>query len=264
MVDIHKTAVIGEKVRLGKNVKIHPYAVLDGQIEVGDGCEIGPFVYLTGWAEIGKGSRIYSGATVGEPPQDYDFDGTPGLVRIGEHTVIREGVTIHTPVKGDQGGVTSVGNEVMLMVNSHVAHNVIVGDRTVVANNTPLAGYVEVGHDVFISGNCGVHQFCRIGSYAMVGVLTRVTQDIPPFFLINGPVAEARGLNSVGLRRKGFLRQERANLKEAYKAIYSGMERKRVYEELLGKFPEDQNVHYLVNFCKDASKRGFVGQHRHA
>lgn len=264
MVDVHKTAIIGKDVVLGRNVTIHPYAVLDGRIKVGDGCEIGPFVHITGWVEIGEETRIYSHASIGEHPQDYGFDGTPGLVKIGSRSIIREAVTIHTPVHGDEGTVTQVGDEVMLMVNAHVAHNVQVGDRSVVANNTPLAGYVEVGHDVFISGNCGVHQFCRIGSYAMVGVLTRVTQDVPPFVLVNGPVAETRGLNSVGLRRKGFSSQERSILKDAYKAIYSGRDRKLVYEELLQKYPNDTHVKELVTFCQQATKRGIVGAHHNA
>jgi len=254
---IHPTAIIGPDVVLGKDVVIHPYAVLDGKISVGDGCEIGPFVHLTGWVTIGAKTKIYAGAAIGTPPQDYSFDGTPGLVEIGENCVLREYVTVHTPVRGGEGEKTVVGNNCFLMANSHVAHNAKLGKNVVLANGCLLAGYVEIGDYAFLSGNSAVHQHCRIGAYVMVGGLSKVVQDVPPYVLCDGSPAVAHGLNVVGLRRRGFTQEQRSLLKALYKTLYSGIGLREAVAKMR-EMASDPMVAYFVDFVEKAEKRGIV------
>jgi len=254
---IHPTAVIGPDVVLGKGVTIHPYAVLDGKITVGDGCEIGPFVHLTGWVTIGRNTRIYAGAAIGTPPQDYSFDGTPGLVEIGENCILREYVTVHTPVHGGEGEKTMVGDNCFLMANAHVAHNAKLGKNVVMANGCLLAGYVEVEDFAFLSGNSAVHQHCRVGAYAMVGGLSKVVQDVPPYVLCDGSPAVAHGLNVVGLRRRGFTAEQRSMLKQLYKTLYSGVSLAEAIARMKG-MATDPLVAHFVQFVEKAEKRGII------
>ncbi len=257
MSDVHPTAIVGDKVRLGERVKISPYAVLDGEINIGDDCEIGPFVHITGLVNIGARTRILSAAAIGEPPQDLSYDGTPGLVEIGSDCVLREYVTVHTPIEGDQGKITSVGDHCFFMANSHVAHNVKVGSHVIMANGALLAGFVQVGDYAFISGNVAVHQFCRIGSYVMVGGLAKVVQDVPPFVMVDGTPAHVHGLNIVGLRRGGFDRVQRSRIKEAFKLLYSGISFKEAVKKLKEKTGDDPLIHEMIEIAEN-TKRGLV------
>jgi UDP-N-acetylglucosamine acyltransferase len=261
MNNIHPTAILGPDVVLGDNVTIEPYAVLDGRITLGDGVRVGPFVHLTAWVEVGAGTRIFAGAAIGEPPQDYSWDGVPGLVKIGEKCILREYVTVHTPVKGGEGEMTTVGNEAFLMANVHIAHNVKIGSHTVVANATLFGGWVSVGENAFVSALCAVHQNSRIGDYAIVGHQSKITQDVPPFMMCDGNPAVIHGLNVVGLRRKGIDSAQRAKIKDAFKMLYSGGSIREANAEIEAKYSSDELVMKLVNFVK-ASKRGIVSAQR--
>lgn len=260
MNNIHPTAFIGKNVILGNNVTILPYTVLDGNIEIGDDCIMGPSAHIKGWVKVGSGTQIHSFSTIGDAPQDYSFDGTPGLVEIGRNCIIREGVTIHTPVHGDEGEKTSIGNNVFLMVNSHVGHNSKVGDNSILVNGTLLAGYVTVEENVVTSGNVAIHQFCRVGAFVMIGGLSKVVQDVPPFIMTDGNPAIAHGINAVGLKRKGFGQEERTIIKNAYKILYSGKARAEALEEMLREYPNNKHILRIVEFVK-ASKRGIIGYH---
>jgi len=261
MSEFHPTVIIGKDVRIGKNVKIHPYCVIDGEIEIADECEIGPFVRITGWVKIGKGTVIYPFAAIGEPPQDYSFDGQKGLIEIGEECIIREGVTIHTPVNGVGGEKTIVGNKCFLMANSHVAHNCKLGNNVILANGCLLAGYVEVEDFAFLSGNVTVHQHCRIGEYSMTSGLSKIPQDIPPYSLVEGSPAEFRGINVVGLKRRGFSEEDRKIIKQAYKILY---DKSRPRSESLAiiekEYSSNKYVAHIVDFVKK-SKRGILNSH---
>jgi UDP-N-acetylglucosamine acyltransferase len=254
---IHPTAIIGKNVKLGDGVEIEPYTCLDGDIEIGDNCRLGPMVSVRGWVKIGPGTTIHPHASLGEPPQDYAFDGQPGLVDIGAHCLIREGVTIHTPVNGASGQTTHVGNHVFLMTCSHVGHNAHLGDHAILASGCVLGGHVQVEERAFLSGNVAVHQFCRVGAYAIVGGLSKVTQDIPPYMLANGDTARVYGINVVGLRRNQFTQDDRSRIKDAYKAIYSGRILRTVLAELEQKHQANATVMRLVNFVQNA-KRGIA------
>jgi UDP-N-acetylglucosamine acyltransferase len=257
MNQIHPTVLIDSHVQLGENIKIHPYSLIEGQIEIGDGVEIGPFVHISGWAKIGKNTKIYSGASIGNPPQDYSFDGQKGLIEIGENCCVREGATIHTPVHGDKGEKTIVGNNVLMMVNSHVAHNCIVGNNAIMVNGSLLGGYAILEESAILSGNVAVHQLCRVGAYSMVGGLGKVVQDIPPFMMADGVPAVVHGLNVVGLRRNGFTQADRSVIKDVYKTIYSGFLLKESLKQLEEKYKNNANVERMINFIRN-SKRGIV------
>ncbi len=186
MSEIHPTAIIGKNVKIGNDVRIHPYTVIDGDVEILDGCEIGPLARITGWVKIGEGTKIHSFAAIGEQPQDYSFNDEKGLIKIEKNCIIREGVTVHTPVGGEKGEKTIVGDECFLMANSHVAHNCKLGKGVILANGCLLAGYVEVENYAFLSGNVVVHQFSRVGEYSMTAGQSKIPQDIPPYSLVEG------------------------------------------------------------------------------
>jgi UDP-N-acetylglucosamine acyltransferase len=259
MNNIHPTAILGPEVVLGDNITVEPYAILDGRITLGNRVRVGPYVHLTGWVEVGAGTRIHSGAAIGEPPQDYSWDGVPGLVKIGENCILREFVTVHTPVKGGEGEMTIVGDEAFLMANVHIAHNVKIGIRTVIANATLFGGWVTVGENAFVSGLCAVHQNSRVGDYSIIGHNSKITQDVPPYMMCDGNPAAIYGLNVVGLRRKGIDSAQRAKLKDAFKTLYSGRSIREANAEIEAKYSSDELVMKLVNFVK-ASKRGIIAQ----
>lgn len=260
MSDIHSTAVIGKNVTLGQNVTVSPYAVIEGDIEIGDGCHIGPFVHIMGYVKMGKNNKVHSAAAIGEAPQDLSWDGKPGLIEIGDNNAIREYVTIHTPIHGDQGGKTVLGSDCLLMVNSHLGHNAIVHDGVILANGCVLAGFTDIGDCAFLSGNVAVHQHCRVGAFSMTGGLGKVVQDVPPYCMADGNPAQYHGLNVVGLKRKGFNQEQRTRIKDAYNIIYGPRLRKEALAEAEGKYGQDEIVMQIVAFVKN-SKRGIIGFH---
>lgn len=258
MSDIHPTAVLGKNVKIGKDVKILPYCVIDGDVEIGDGCEIGPFVHVTGWVKMGGGCKVYAGAAIGTSPQDYSYDGTPGLVEIGEKCLIRESATIHTPVVKDHpGDKTVLGDGVFMMANSHVGHNVKIGSGTVLVNSAAMGGYVVVEENVFLSACVCVHQFCRIGAYAIVGAVTKVAQDVPPFVMADGNPPLYHGLNVVGLRRRGFEQERRTRIKNVFQKLYSGISFREACDEIESEYGSDEDAKRIVEFVR-AAKRGII------
>ena len=208
---IHPTAVIAPGAKIGADVEIGPYAVIDGEVTVGDGVRIGPHVHLTGCTTIGAGTKIHTGAVIGDEPQDLHNTGEGCTTVIGKACIIREYVTVH---RGAMPGTsTVVGDGVLLMAFSHLGHNCVLGNNSIIANATLLAGHVEVGEKAFISGACVVHQFCRIGPFAIVGGKSGIGQDVPPYCMYQfGGVA---GPNAIGLRRNGFDTTARAQIRKA-------------------------------------------------
>lgn len=216
---IHPTAVVDPAAQLGEGVVVGPFAIIEAGVTIGDRCTIGPQVHIQGITEIGPDNRIETGAVIGLPPQHLGYKGEPTHVRIGSGNWIREYVSIHRPYLPE--GLTSVGDNCLLMGFSHVAHDCIIGSRVIVANGAVIGGHVTVGDGAFLSGNVAVHQFCRIGRLAMVSGLAGVNLDIPPFCLAEGHKARIRGLNVVGLRRAGIDAASRSELKRLIKAIYN-------------------------------------------
>jgi UDP-N-acetylglucosamine acyltransferase len=214
---IHPTALVHPGAKLDTSVQVGPYAIIDEGVEIGPDCIIGPQVYLTGQTTIGAHNRFYAGCVIGEEPQDLKYAGEPTRLRIGDHNVFREHVTVHR--SNNVAEETVIGSHGFLMANSHVAHNCHLGDEVIMANGVLLAGHVTVGDRAFVSGNCVVHQFVRIGTLALMQGGSAISQDLPPYTVACGGNSIC-GLNSVGLRRAGFTPAERLELKQLYHLLF--------------------------------------------
>jgi len=214
---IHPTAIIHPQAKLGANVRIGPYAVIDADVELGADCIVGPHVYLTGVTKIGAGNKFHAGCVIGDAPQDLKYRDEPTRVVIGDRNVFRDFVTVNrarTPA-----GATVVGSDNFFMANVHIAHNCAVGSHVIIANGGTLGGHVTVQDRAFISGSCLVHQFCRVGTLAIMQGGSAISKDLPPFTLATG-INGICGLNTVGLRRAGFTAAERLELKQLYHALF--------------------------------------------
>jgi UDP-N-acetylglucosamine acyltransferase len=250
---IHATAVLDPAAQLDASVEIGPYAVIEGPARIGEGTIIAAHVHILGHTTIGQGCRIHSGAVIGDWPQDRAFTNAESYCRIGNHTVIREHVTIHRGTA--PGSETVIGDRCFLLAHSHVAHNCRLGDDVLLVNGALLGGYVTVGNRAVISGNAAVHQFSRVGELAMIGGLAKITRDIPPYLMFDG-AGECVGVNLVGLRRAGFSREERHEVKAVYKAMYRAKgSSSRVVAEL-DSLITTRAGRTLLEFLKAPSKRG--------
>jgi UDP-N-acetylglucosamine acyltransferase len=250
---IHPTAVIDRSARLGAGVKIGPYAVIDAKVVLGDGCEIGPHVYLTGGSELGKNNRVHAGAVIGDLPQDLRFKGEETKVLIGDENVIREHVTIHRSNKPEE--VTRIGSNNLLMAHSHVGHNSVIGNSVIIANGALIAGHVAIEDRVFISGNCLVHQFVRVGTLALMRGGAAISKDLPPFTVARGENGMA-GLNTIGLRRAGFSSAERLELRKVYHAVFrSGLKFREALARARAEFTSEK-ARVLMDFL-ETGRRGF-------
>lgn len=235
--EIHRTAVVAPGAELGIGVAVGPYTVIGPAVRVGDRTRIGPQVVIDGVTTIGSDNVIVGQANVGGPPQDLSYEDEPTHLVVGDRNTIREFVTINRgTIKG--GGLTRVGSDCLLMACSHVAHDCEIADRVVLANNVLLAGHVAVGTGAIINGAAAAHQFVSIGSYAYVGGLTRIIQDVPPYLVLEGHPSRVRKVNVVGLERAGFAHEDIQDLRSAYRRIYrSGEPRHRVLRELEQEVP---------------------------
>ena len=256
MIEIHSTAIVEEGAILETGVKIGPFCIVGKDVKIGKNTVLQSHVVVEGITEIGENNTIYSFVSIGKASQDLKYKDEPTKTIIGNNNSIREFVTIHRGT--DDRWETRIGDNNLLMAYVHVAHDVIVGDHCILANGVTLAGHVTVDDYVIIGGLTPVHQFCRIGSYSMTGGGSAINQDICPFVMAEGNKAVIRGLNSVGLRRKGFSDEERSNIKKAYKIIFrNGTPLKDALAELEELFSEDRNIKYLVEFIK-GSNRGIT------
>jgi UDP-N-acetylglucosamine acyltransferase len=255
---IHATAVVAPGARIGSDVTIGPFACIEEDVAVGDRCRIGPHVTIMRHTTLGEDCEVHAGAVLGDAPQDLAFAGVESVLTIGRKCIIREGVTLNRGTK--PGTATAIGDGCFLMAFSHCGHNVVLGERVILANGVLLAGYVTVGDRVFIGGNAAVHQFCRIGRLAMVGGLAAVTQDVPPFTMVaTGSVSDLAGLNTVGLRRAGVNPPDRAALKRAYHVMFrAGLGRR----EALRRIREAESSPLVDELCGfiEATERGVCGE----
>ncbi len=257
MTEIHSTSIIEDGAVIGENVKIGPYCIIGKDVKIGNNTTIQSHVVIEGITEIGENNTIFSFASIGKASQDLKYNGEPTKTIIGNNNTIREFATIHrgTTDKWE----TRIGNNVLLMAYTHVAHDVIIGDNCIFSNGATLAGHVEIGNWVIVGGLTPVHQFCKIGDHAMVGGASVVTQDICPFVLADGAEkAVPVGLNSIGLRRRGFTDEELSELKKAYRIVFrKKLPLKEALAELEETYKENKNVTALINFIKE-SKRGIA------
>ena len=214
---IHVTAVIHPKATLDSTVTVGPYAVIDESVTVGPNCRIGPHVHLTGVTSIGANNQFHTGCVIGDAPQDLKYKDEPTRLRIGDRNVFREHVTVHRSNKLTED--TVIGSDNFLMANSHAGHNVVLGNHIILANGALLAGHVTVADRAFISGNCLVHQFVRVGTLALMQGGSAISKDLPPFTVARGDNGIC-GLNTIGLRRAGFNSQQRLELKALYHQLF--------------------------------------------
>ena len=249
---ISEKAVVSSKAKIAEGVEIGPFAIVEDEVEIGPNVKIWPHAHICNGATIGEGSQVHMGAVVGHLPQDLGFKNAKTFLKVGKGTIIREYATLHRGTA--EGSVTEVGDNCYLMALSHVGHNCHIGNNVILANCALLAGHVSVGDYVFVSGNVVVHQFCRIGTLAMIGGFTGINKDVPPFMLVRGP-SVIRGVNLIGLRRAKFSRELIASIKEAYKFLFqSDMNTAQAVEEIK-KLPPSKELDHLMEFVQ-TSKRG--------
>ncbi|MDO4433144.1 MAG: acyl-ACP--UDP-N-acetylglucosamine O-acyltransferase [Alysiella sp.] len=254
---IHPTAIIDPKAELDSSVKVGAYSTIGANVQIGANTEIGAHVVVEGHTQIGENNKIFQFASLGAQPQDKKYRDEPTRLIIGNSNTIREFTTFNTgTVTGI--GETRLGDDNWIMAYCHLAHDCVVGNHTIFANNASLAGHVEIGDYVVLGGYTLVFQFCRIGAYAMTAFAAGVHKDVPPYFMASGYRAEPAGLNSEGMRRNGFTAEQIANVKNAYKDIYlrdlSLDEAKKLIDQQAMQHSELQ---ILRNFLTD-SKRGII------
>ena len=255
--EVHPSAIVDRRARLGAGVAVGPYSVIGPHAEVGDGTWIGAHVVLDGHIRIGRNNRIFHFASLGAPPQDKKYKGEDTAVEIGNDNTIREYVTINRGTALDVG-VTRVGNDNWIMAYVHFAHDVQIGSHTIFANACQLAGHVTVGDWAIFGATTLVHQFVHIGAHAFTGMGTYLPQDLPPFVTAAGNMARPYGINSEGLRRRGFSADDIAALKRAYRTLYrSGLALEEARRQLETQVSACAHVRELLEFL-DRSKRGII------
>nr|WP_247682434.1 acyl-ACP--UDP-N-acetylglucosamine O-acyltransferase [Pseudoalteromonas sp. MMG013] len=254
---IHPTAIVESGAKLGNNVTIGPYSYVGHDVELGDNCIIESHVVIKGPSTIGSGNHIFQFASVGEACQDKKYKDEPTQLIIGDNNVIRECATIHRGTIQDQG-ITRIGSNNLFMAYTHVAHDAVIGSNVIFANGASVAGHVHVGDWVILAGNTGVHQFCKIGAHAFIGMYSGVNKDVPPFVTTTGTPAKPAAINTEGMKRRGFDSDEVMAVRRAYKAFYR---KGYTLEEAVLSLEEDAKqfpaVQQMIDFL-DTSDRGII------
>ena len=254
---IHATAIIHEGARIGANVEIGPWSLIGADVEIGDECSIASHVVIKGPTKIGNRNRIFQFCSIGEDCQDKKYKGERTFLEIGDDNIIREHCTIHRGTVQEQS-LTRIGSRNLLMVNVHVAHDCIIGDDCIFANNATLAGHVHIGDWVIFGGLSAIHQFGRVGSHAFVAGMAALNKDVPPYVMAAGHYAKPFGVNSEGLKRRGFTPEAISAVKKAYKLIYrQGLTIEEALPELEALAAEETAVAPMVEFLK-LNDRGIV------
>ena len=258
MTCIHPTAIIESSAEIGNNVIIGPFCCVGQNVKIDDGVELKQHVILDGHTKIGKDCTFFPFSSIGQQPQDLKYSGEKSTLVIGNRNIVREYVTMNPGTKGG-GLVTNIGNDNLFMVGAHIAHDCIVGNHVVMANNATLAGHVIVDDYAIIGGLAAIHQFCRIGRHAMIGGMSGVEHDIIPYASVMGGRAWLSGLNIVGLKRRGFSKKEIRFLRVAYRQLFAeeGLLNERI-EDVASQFSDLESVMEIVEFMRADSLRGLT------
>lgn len=255
MPNIHPSAVVDPKARIADSAIVGPFCMVGPDVELGERVELVSHVAVAGITTVGEGTRIFPFASIGHPPQDLKYKGEPSTLTIGKNCQIREHVTMNPGTEG--GGMeTRVGDNCLFMASAHVAHDCILGNNVIMANNATLAGHVVVGDFAFLGGLSAVHQFVRIGKHAMIGGMSGVEADVIPFGIVIGNRAHLNGLNIVGLKRRGFSREDIHTLRNAYRLLFApeGTLQERV-DDVAEQYQENGAVMEVIEFIRADSSR---------
>jgi UDP-N-acetylglucosamine acyltransferase len=254
---IDARAIVSPEARIDDGVEIGPFAVIGAGVTIGAGTWIGPHAVVNGPTSLGRDNKVFQFASVGDAPQDRKYAGEPTKLVVGERNVFREFCTINRGTAGGRG-VTTIGDDCLFMAYSHVAHDCIVGNQCILSNCTALAGHVELGEWVILSGYSAIHQFCKVGAHAFLANNAAVTRDVPPYLLVAGSPAEPKGVNSEGLKRRGFSPEQIANIKGAYRLFYrSGLKLAEAEKQLRERVPSQPEIAPFVEFLA-ASERSII------
>lgn len=252
---IHPSAIVSPNAKIGANVTIGPWTIVGDEVEIGADTTIASHCVLKGPAKIGQRNKIFQFVTIGDDCQDKKYAGERTFLEIGDDNVIREHCTLHRGTVQDNS-ITKVGSRNLLMVNVHIAHDCIVGDDCIFANNATLAGHVHIGNWVIFGGLAAIHQFGRVGDHAFVAGMAALNQDVPPFVMAAGHYAKPFGINKEGLKRRGFSAEAISAIRRAYMIIYKdGNTIEEAVEKLLPMVEQEPSISLLVDFLK-ASERG--------
>ena len=251
---IHKSSVIDKNAIISETVKIGPFCYVGPNVELSSGVELISNVHIEGNTKIGKNTKIFPFASLGTQPQDLKYKNEKNSLLIGEKNIIREYVTINPGTEGG-GSKTIIGDECLLMISSHIAHDCIIGNNVIIANNVPLGGHVKIEDSVVIGGNSAVQQFTRIGRLAMIGGMTGVLKDVPPFGLSIGNRNFLQGLNLIGLRRKKYDNKKIIGLDKAYKEIFSSKNLHENLSKINGEYKDNELVLEVIRFIEKDKKR---------
>ena len=258
MSNVHSTAIVSPKAKLGKNIIIEPFAIIHDNVEIGDDCSVGPHAIIYDGARIGNNVIIHQSASISHQPQDKKYKNEETLCFIGDDTRIYEFATIHRGTTGT--GKTTLGNNVLIMAYAHVAHDCVIGDNCILANAVQLGGFTQIDDWAIIGGSVPIHQFVKVGKHVMVGGGVKIGKDIPPFVLVAGEPAKYYGLNVVGLKRRGFTSDQIEKLKKIYNIVYdSHLNYSQAKEKLINEMSGDPLAKEVIDFL-DRSTRGIVGK----
>jgi UDP-N-acetylglucosamine acyltransferase len=252
--EIHPTAIVSPKAEVGENVKVGPYAVVGDHVEIGDNAIVHSHAVIDGFTTIGESCEVFPGAAVGLRCQDLKYGGEKTYVRIGARTVIRECVTVNAST--GEGSATIVGEDCYLMAYSHVGHNCHLGNGVIMANLASLAGHIQIEDKAVLGGLVGIHQFVHVGTLSMIGGLSKVNQDVPPYSLSDGVPCSVVDINAVGLRRQGFSPETRRIIRRAFKILFkSGLATSHAVEIVKSELPQTPEIAHLLEFIAQ-SERG--------
>lgn len=251
---IHPTAIIDPKAQIGDNVSIGPYCIIAADAVIGDDCELKSHVVVASHTELGRGNKIYPFASIGEDPQDKKYADEPTRLVIGDHNTIREYVTINRGTVDDQG-ITQVGNDNWIMAYVHIAHDCVLGNHTILANCSSLAGHVHVGDHAILGGFSKLHQFCRVGAHAFTAMDSGFQKDCPPFVMAQGNPAKPRAINFEGLKRRGFGKERIGMIKAAYRTLYkSDLKLDQAMAELEAMAKDSDDVQLMFDFIQNSTR----------
>ena len=254
---IHSTAIISESARLADDVQVGPYAIIGDNVEIGRGTRIDSHAVVNGPTTIGEDNHIYQFASIGDDPQDKKDAGEPTTLTMGDRNTIREFCTISRGTTQDKGE-TILGDDNWIMAYVHIAHDCVIGSKTIMANNATLAGHVHVGDWAIFGGFSGAHQFCKIGAHAFVGMYAGANRDVPAYVTVSGTPAAPRGINSEGLKRRGFSAEQIRNIKDAYRLVYrKGLKLSEAVDEIAARSESQPELQLFLDSLR-SSDRGIV------